>query len=459
MNIIVQKFGGTSTRSRESRSNMYNNIIREVNNGNKVVAVVSAMGRYDDPYATDTLLSIVNTKQLTDEEIDRLTSIGETISTLVCKSELASLGYRCETITNAELGIVTDSTFNNATINKVEGKDILEKLNYADVVFCPGFQGHSIHGKITTLGRGGSDLSAVAIGVAIDASEVEIYSDVNGIYTADPRIVPNAIKLDFISYAEMLELSKNGAKVLNHRCVQLAASHNIAIHARSSFEDIPGTYVIGDDRIMKENLNQLIISGITGSQNEARITLVKVDATNNSAGNLFTYVIGDDRIMKENLNQLIISGITGSQNEARITLVKVDATNNSAGNLFEKIADAGVNVNVFNQALVGGGKMDISLIISDVDVPTVVNIINDLKPQLNAHRVIVRGNIGKVSVIGVGIKNNRGMFQKAYNTLNNNGINVEMTSCSEINISCYIDRDDVRQAQILLHKAFLGRGN
>ena len=255
MNIIVQKFGGTSTRSRETRSVMYNNIIREINNGNKVVAVVSAMGRYDDPYATDTLLSIVNTKQLTDEEIDRLTSIGETISTLVCKGEMASLGYKTATITNDELGIVTDSTFNNATINQVEGKDIIEKLNYADVVFCPGFQGHSIHGKITTLGRGGSDLSAVAIGVAVDASEVEIYSDVNGIYTADPRIVPDAIKLDYISYAEMLELSKNGAKVLNHRCVQLAASHNIAIHARSSFEDIKGTYVIGDELIMKENLN------------------------------------------------------------------------------------------------------------------------------------------------------------------------------------------------------------
>lgn len=412
MNIIVQKFGGTSTRSRESRSTMYNNIIREINNGNKVVAVVSAMGRFDDPYATDTLLSIAHTDQLTDEEIDRLTSIGETISTLVCKSEMASLGYRAATITNAELGIVTDSTFNNATINKVEGKDILEKLKYADIVFCPGFQGHSVHGKITTLGRGGSDLSAVAIGVAIDASEVEIYSDVNGIYTADPRLVPGAIKLDCISYAEMLELAKNGAKVLNHRCVQLAASHNIAIHARSSFEDIKGTYVIGDDRIMKENLNQLIISGITGSQNEARITLVKVDATNNSAGNLF-----------------------------------------------EKIANAGINVNVFNQVLVGGGRMDISLVISDVDVPTVVDIINDLKPQLNANRIIVRGNIGKVSVIGVGIKNNHGMFHKAYNTLSNSGINVEMTSCSEINISCYIDRDDVKKAQILLHEAFLGKEN
>lgn len=411
MNIIVQKFGGTSTRSRETRSTMYNNIIREVNNGNKVVAVVSAMGRFDDPYATDTLLSIVQTDYLNDEEVDRLTSIGETISTLVCKSELSNLGYKSATCTNRELGIVTDSDFQNATIHKVEGEHILEKLNYADVIFCPGFQGHSVHGKITTLGRGGSDLSAVAIGVAIDASEVEIYSDVNGIYTADPRVIPDAIKLDYISYAEMLELAKNGAKVLNHRCVQLAAKHDIAIHARSSFEDITGTYVIGDERIMKENLNQLIISGITGSQNEARITLVKVDSTNNSAGQLF-----------------------------------------------ERIADAGVNVNVFNQALVGGGKMDISLIISDEDVPTVVDIINDTKQALSPERTIVRGNVGKVSVIGVGIKNNRGMFQKAYNTLSNNGINVEMTSCSEINISCYIDRDDVKKAQILLHEAFLSEG-
>lgn len=412
MNIIVQKFGGTSTRSRESRAQMYNNIIREINNGNKVVAVVSAMGRYDDPYATDTLLSIVKKEELDDEEMDRLTSVGETISTLVCKSEFAHLGYRAATVTNHELGIVTDTKFNNATICQVEGKDILDKLKYADVVFAPGFQGHAQNGKITTLGRGGSDLSAVAIGVAIDASEVEIYSDVNGIYTADPRIVPDAIKLDYISYAEMLELSKNGAKVLNHRCVQLAASHNIAIHARSSFEDCKGTYVIGDDRIMKEHLNQLVISGITGSQNEARITLVQVDATTQASGVLF-----------------------------------------------ERIAEAGVNVNVFNHVLVGAGKMDISLIINDEDVTTVVDIINELKPMLAPEKMIVRGHIGKVSAIGVGIKNNHGMFQKAYNTLVHNGISVEMTSCSEINISCYIDRDDVNRAQVLLHEAFLKEGD
>ena len=406
MKVIVQKFGGTSTRSVETREHMYKNIIRELENGNKVVAVVSAMGRFDDPYATDTLLSIVNTDELTDEEIDRLTSIGETISTLVCKSEM---GYSVETVTNTELGILTDSHHMNATITNVEGSHITDKLKRADIVICPGFQGYSQNGKVTTLGRGGSDLSAVAIGVAIDASEVEIYSDVNGIYTADPRIVPDAIQLEYISYAEMLELSKNGAKVLNHRCVQLAAKHNITIHARSSFDSRKGTYVLGDEKIMKDHLNQLIISGITGSQNEARVTLVGVDA-------------------------------------------KV----NGAGQLFEKIAEANVNVNVFNQALVGGGKMDISLIINDKDVPGVVEVINDLKEILKPQKTIVRGNIGKVAVIGVGIKNNKGMFQKVYNTLMSNDINVEMTSCSEINISCYIDRDDVKKAQVLLHEAFLG---
>lgn len=409
MKIIVQKFGGTSTRSIETREHMYKNIIHEHDKGNKVVAVVSAMGRYDDPYATDTLLSIVHTDQLTDEEIDRLTSIGETISTLVVKSELAKKGYTVETVTNAELGILTDSHHQNATITTVEGKHILDKLKNADIVICPGFQGYSQNGKITTLGRGGSDLSAVAIGVAIDANEVEIYSDVNGIYTADPRIVPDAKKLNYISYAEMLELSNNGAKVLNHRCVQLAAKHDIVIHARSSFDESQGTYVLGDEKIMKDHLNQFIISGITGSQNEARITLVGVDA-------------------------------------------KI----NGAGELFEKISDANVNVNVFNQALVGGGRMDISLIINDKDVPAVVEVINDLKDTLQAKKTIVRGNIGKVAVIGVGIKNNKGMFQKVYNTLMSHDINVEMTSCSEINISCYIDRDDVKKAQVLLHEAFLG---
>ena len=409
MKIIVQKFGGTSTRSIETREHMYKNIIREHDKGNKVVAVVSAMGRYDDPYATDTLLSIVHTDQLTDEEIDRLTSIGETISTLVVKSELAKKGYVVDTVTNGELGILTDSHHQNATITTVEGKHILDKLKNADIVICPGFQGYSQNGKITTLGRGGSDLSAVAIGVAIDANEVEIYSDVNGIYTADPRIVPDAMKLNYISYSEMLELSKNGAKVLNHRCVQLAAKHDIVIHARSSFDESQGTYVLGDEKIMKDHLNQFIISGITGSQNEARITLVGVDA-------------------------------------------KV----NGAGELFEKIADANVNVNVFSQALVGGGRMDISLIINDKDVPAVVEVINDLKDTLQAKKTIVRGNIGKVAVIGVGIKNNKGMFQKVYNTLMSHDINVEMTSCSEINISCYIDRDDVKRAQVLLHEAFLG---
>ena len=222
MNIIVQKYGGTSTRSTQSRQRMYQNIIRNIELGNKVVAVVSAMGRYDDPYATDTLASLVDLDYLTGEESDRLLSIGETISAILIKSELSKMGYRVATVSNSELGIFTDHCYENANIiADVNGKHILNKLIDVDIVICPGFQGRNKDNKITTLGRGGSDLSAIAIGVAVNAFEVEIYSDVNGIYTADPRIVPDAIKLDYISYSEMLELSCNGAKVLNHRCVEL----------------------------------------------------------------------------------------------------------------------------------------------------------------------------------------------------------------------------------------------
>lgn len=412
MNIIVQKYGGTSTRSNSSRERMYKNIVRDIEAGNKVVAVVSAMGRYSDPYATDTLLSIVDKEYLNNEELDRLTSLGETISALVIKGELAKRGYQCETVTNKELGIITDEDFQNANILEVSGRSLLKKFENADVIICPGFQGTTVDGKTTTLGRGGSDLSAVAIGIAVDASEVEIYSDVNGIYSADPRIVPDAVKLDYISYAEMLELACNGAKVLNHRCVELAARYNIAIHARSSFDQSIGTYVIGDEEIMKKELNKLIISGITGSQNEARITLVGVDSTNNSSAMFF-----------------------------------------------QRISEEGVNVNVFNQALVGGGKMDISLIVNDDDLPKITDICTELKPLLNAQRTIVRGNIGKVSVIGIGIKNNQGMFHKVYSTLQDNDISVEMTSCSEINISCFIDRDDVKKAQAVLHGVFLENNN
>ncbi len=408
MEIIIQKYGGTSTRSYETRSRMYRNIVKDVNEGRKVIVVVSAMGRFADPYATDTLLSVVNKQQLSNEELDRLSSIGETISALVVKAELSQQGIQAASVTNKELGIQTDDEYQNANIESVNGDYILHLLNHYDVVVAPGYQGFNHEGKLTTLGRGGSDLSAVAIGIGVGANEVEIYSDVNGIYTADPRLVPDAKKLDYISYEEMLELASNGAKVLNQRCVQLAANNNIVIHARSSFDSRNGTFVIGDERMIKENLNQTIISGITGSQTEARITLVGVDST------------GD-----------------------------------GPGRLFKEIADAGVNVHVFNQALVGGGKADISFIINDEDLPKVTKICNDLKKVLTPQRTIVRGNIGKVSVVGIGIKNQHGIFNKVFDTLTKNNISVEMTSCSEINISCFIDRDDVNRAQAILHEAFI----
>lgn len=408
MEIIVQKYGGTSTRSFESRQRMYENILTAIQANKKVLCVVSAMGRYGDPYATDSLLSNVNRNGLTKEELDRLSSIGETMSTLVIKSELTANGIKATSITNQELGITTDDCFLEANIEAINGDKIIALFNQYDVVVAPGFQGTTKHGKITTLGRGGSDLSAVALGIGVEAKEVEIYSDVDGIYTADPRLVSDAKKLDYISYEEMLELSCNGAKVLNHRCVQLAAKFGITIHSRSSFSKRKGTYVIGDDKMILNNLNKQTISGITGSLNEARITLVGVDST------------------KDGPNKL-----------------------------FKEIAEASVNVHVFNQALVGGGKADISFIINDEDLPLITNICNNLKKELDAKKIIVRGNIGKVSVIGIGIKNNHGIFNKVYETLSKNDINIEMTSCSEINISVFIDREDVNKAQALLHEVFI----
>ena len=214
------------------------------------------------------------------------------------------------------------------------------------------------------------------------------------------------MRLDMVSYEEMLELSNNGAKVLNHRCVVLAAKTGIKIHCCSSFRPGRGTYVVGEEDM-------------------------------------------------KDVNKFAISGITGTQNEARFTLVGVEIKNNVAGNLFKKISEAGVNVNVYNQALTGGGHMDISIITQQEDIDTVLAVINSMKQELQPKRTIVRGNIGKVAVVGLGIRNRQGMFEKVYNTLENNNIHVEMASCSEINISCYIDRNDVNDAQVLLHEAFI----
>ena len=207
MKIIIQKFGGTSTATPHSRRLIYDHIQRACNNGYKVIAVVSAMGRFDDPYATDTLLSLVNKNNLTNEELDRLMSLGETISTLVVKSEFKDINLNVTTISNDELGIITDDAFSSASIIETKNDALLSKLEKYDVLICPGFQGQTENHVLTTLGRGGSDLSAIALAVSLNAESVEIYSDVNGVYTADPRIVPNAFKLPYITHKAMLKLS------------------------------------------------------------------------------------------------------------------------------------------------------------------------------------------------------------------------------------------------------------
>lgn len=406
MKIIVQKFGGTSTGSPHSRRLIYDHIQRACNNGYKVVVVVSAMGRFDDPYATDTLFSLVNKANLTPEERDRLASVGETISALVVKSEFMNLNINVTTLNNDELGIITDDHFTNAKIIRTDGSLIMERLKKYDVVICPGFQGHNEQHVITTLGRGASDLSAIALAIAVQAESVEIYSDVNGVFTADPRIVSNAFRLPYISHKAMLQLSLEGAKVLNPRCVEMAAAHQVMIHARSSFSNGWGTLV--SDQY--EHLCQYPISGVTGSFNNAMIRLHNYD--------------NDPRKNKM---------IQASFNESGIVVLSSH---------YQKSLDALGNL---------------TLLVNEEDVAKAAQILQDMKEMLEITRMVVRGDIGRVSIVGDDLAKNKHIYEEAVYTLVAAGINIIHSGREDLCARFYIDKKDVKEAQCLLHDYFFSK--
>ena len=406
MKIIIQKFGGTSTATPHSRRLIYDHIQRACNNGYKVIAVVSAMGRFDDPYATDTLLSLVNKNNLTNEELDRLMSLGETISTLVVKSEFKDINLNVTTISNDELGIITDDAFSSASIIETKNDALLSKLEKYDVLICPGFQGQTENHVLTTLGRGGSDLSAIALAVSLNAESVEIYSDVNGVYTADPRIVPNAFKLPYITHKAMLKLSLEGAKVLNHRCVEMAAKHNVTIHARSSFSNGWGTLVSDD----YEHLCNYPLSGVTGSFNNALIRLHNFD----------------NDIRKKELieNQL-------SENGIQIHAVHYQPNISASGNY--------------------------TLMINEEDAPKASLLIQDLKDILEVERIVMRGSVGRVSIVFDDFDINQHIYEEAVYTLVAAGINIIISSKDDNCARFFIDKKDVREAQCLLHDYFFSK--
>ncbi len=396
------KFGGTSVADAERIKRAARRIVAQREAGRRVVAVLSARGK-----TTDELIAMAEEVSHTPDprEMDMLLSTGERISCALCAMAINDLGHRAISLTGSQAGIVTDTSHTKARILDVRADRIREAVNDDLIVLVAGFQGVSTSRDVTTLGRGGSDTTAVALAAAIDAEVCEIYTDVAGVFTADPRIVPNARKLPFVSFEEMLEMAASGAKVLQLRSVEYARTHGVRIHCRSSFEDAPGTVVLGEDETMEHPL---------------------------------------------------ITAVTHSTEEARITLLGVPDRPGAAAAIFTALADAGCNVDTIiqNEPLGEGRDAEVSFTIATEDLRAAEAALEPIVAKLDVARVDTDPDIGKVSIVGAGMRSHPGVAAKVFDTLAEASINIEMISTSPIKISCVIRSERVPDAVRALHTAF-----
>jgi aspartate kinase len=396
------KFGGSSVADAERIKRAARRIVAQRESGKRVVAVLSARGK-----TTDELIAMAEEVSPSPDrrEMDMLLSTGERISCALCAMAINDLGHRAISLTGSQAGIVTDTSHTKARILDVRADRIREALNEDRIVLVAGFQGVSTSRDVTTLGRGGSDTTAVALAAAIDAEVCEIYTDVSGVFSADPRIVPNARKLAVVSFEEMLEMAASGAKVLQLRSVEYARNHGVRIHCRSSFEDGPGTVVIGEDETMERPL---------------------------------------------------VTAVTHSTEEARITLLGVPDRPGAAAAIFTSIADAGciVDTIIQNEPLGDGRDAEVSFTVPYEDLPEVEVALRPVISELGIARVDTDREIGKVSIVGAGMRSHPGVAAKVFTTLAEKGINIEMISTSPIKISCVIRSDHVPEAVRALHDAF-----
>ena len=400
MNIIVQKYGGTSMADAKCVKNVANKVVETKKKGNKVVVVVSApAGMTDD--------LVKRAKEVTEKpsgrELDMILATGEQISISLLAMAIKDLGEEAISFTSSQVGIITDGNHNKAKIETIETQKITEALNQNKVVIIAGFQGVTRNFEITTLGRGGSDTSAVAIGVALNATEVEIYTDVDGVYTADPRIVPNAHKISRISFEEMLEMAGSGAKVLHLRSVELAAKNHLPIHLRSSFTDTIGTYVTEED---------------------------------------------------EDMEDVLVRGVAHTTNNAKITLANVPHTSQNIAYIFEEISNHNINVDVITQNYVDKDNLTISYTVAEDDFDSALELANSIGEKVKAQSVFGSKDIAKVCIIGVGMKSAAGVASKVFRCLADENVEIDMVSTSDINISCIIRESDYQKAVIAIHNAF-----
>ena len=403
MALIVQKYGGTSVADAERVKEVAKRVLKYKNEGHDVIVVVSApAGTTDSLIRRAYELSETPNKR----ELDMLLTSGEQISIASLAIAIEDLGKKAVSLNAFQVNFKTTDEHTKATILDINTDIIKDKLSEGNVVVFAGFQGITENNEITTLGRGGSDTTAVALGAALNADEVEIYTDVDGVYTADPRVVKNPKKLNTISYQEMLEMAASGAKVLHPRAVEIAARYGIKIHLRSSFDDSTGT-------IVKEK--------------------------------------GD-----ESMEQVKIIGITSTKNEGKITLSGVPDKPGIAAKVFSKLAKAKINTDIILQSSsVTKEFNNISYTVSIDDLKEAVDISQELKEELGAEGVSYDANIAKISAIGIGLKTHYETTAEIFDTLAENGINIDMISCSEINVSCIIKEEDVNKAVRALHEKFI----
>jgi len=400
MALIVQKYGGSSVADSEKIKSVARRIARAKDEGNQVVVVVSAMGD-----TTDELIRMAHqvSEQPEERELDVLLFTGEVISSTLLAMALGSLGYKAVSLTGAQAGIQTDSSYSRARILRVAPQRIVDELEKDNIVIVAGFQGITPNMDITTLGRGGSDTTAVALAASLNANVCQIYTDVEGVYTADPHLIPEASKLDKIGYEEMLEMASYGAKVIHPRAVELGELYNMPILVASSFSDSPGTL------ICKEASMEI--------RNKVR-------------------------------------GIAHDTNVAKITVIGVPDHPGIAAAIFEPLAKANISVDTIVQNASIENITDLTFTVARSDLNKAMSIVKPVVKSVGGKQCITDSTLAKVSIVGSGMQNTPGYAARMFHTLSEQGINIQLITTSEIRITCIISEDRVKDAVRALHKTF-----
>ena len=400
MSLLVQKYGGTSVGNPERILNVARRVIATQEAGHQVVVVVSAMSG-----VTDGLIKLARqvSPNPAEREMDVLLATGEQTTIALTAMAIHGFGKKAVSLTGAQAGIITDGVHTKAKIANITPKQVHEYLKKENIVIIAGFQGETADGRITTLGRGGSDLTAIAIAAAIDADVCQIFTDVDGVYTCDPRIVPNARKIDAISYDEMLEMASSGSKVMQSRSVEFAKKFGVVFEVRSSFNNNPGTIV----------------------QEET-----------------------------EDMENVVVRGVSIEKNQAKVTIRQVPDRPGTAARIFSALAGANIIIDMIVQSDSVGDTNDISFTLNKDELPRAQKALEAAMKEIAAKELVTREGIAKLSIVGIGMRSHSGVAAKLFDALSHGGINIQMISTSEIKTAVIIDEAKISEAATLAHEAF-----